>query len=80
MVVAGEKEGDPIISWVGHGPGNWPTRGWPKLMEISLADIKMEKCLAKSCIFRIIICANSITGEDILIGRWQPKLGYAGQA
>ncbi|XP_047085202.1 serpin-ZX-like [Lolium rigidum] len=35
---AGEKaEGVTIIPWVGHGPGNWPTRGWPKLMEISLA-------------------------------------------
>jgi hypothetical protein len=39
---AGEKvEDEPIVPWIGHGPGNTPTRGWPMF-------IAMETCLACS--------------------------------
>jgi hypothetical protein len=45
---AGEKvEGEPIVPWVGHGPGNWP-RGWPMDMEISLACSSVAALFAAS--------------------------------
>jgi hypothetical protein len=71
---ANEKvEGESIVPWVGHGLGNWPTRGWPMDMEISLACSSIAAATALfavsffslSALPRILVCRCSTSAAHL---------------
>jgi hypothetical protein len=58
-------EGEPIVPWGSHGPGNWPTRGCPMAMETNLACLSTATALFAASFFsfsalpRFSVCRRS---------------------